>query len=92
MNTRSSIYDAIDSERDYQEKEKSNSDRPDIIPDFHVGDTLSAIQYNLNRARDAWYKEATPYKETMIYLRKIAGLIVQIGEQHTISPRVLPKQ
>ena len=84
---RISVYNAIDSERDYQEKMKSDTSRPDMIPDLHIGDTIAAIQYNLDSARIAWYQGSVPHKEAMEFLRKIAGLVVQAGEEYGIPKR-----
>jgi hypothetical protein len=84
---RLSVYSAIDSERDYQDNLIARLDRPDMIPDLHIGDTLSAIQYNLDKAREAWYKGSVPHEEAMEYLRKIAGLCVQAGENYGMAKR-----
>ena len=86
---RKEVYKAIDSERDYQEQAKKNLARPDIIEDFHAGDALAAIQYNVNRANDAWYNEPAPYKNTLTYLRKVAALSVQLGERYEMPERGL---
>ena len=84
---RADVYKAIDSERDFQEEMTRNSLRPDIIIDFHVGDALSAIEYNLDKARDAWYKDAVPHTDALKYLRKIAALCVKMGEAYGMEPR-----
>lgn len=84
---RKEVYEAIDSERDYQEKGKADLSRPDMIKDLHVGDTIAAIQYNLDKALEAWYKGATPHINAMEYLRKVAGLCVQAGEEYGMLPR-----
>jgi hypothetical protein len=85
---REDVYKSIDSERDYQLKLTEDATRPDMIEDLHVGDTLTAIQYNLNKAVDAWYKDSVPHQETMEYLRKVAGLCVQAGECYGMPKRV----
>ncbi len=63
--SRKQVYHAIDSERAYQDKMTASQDRPDMIDDFHMGDTLSAIQHNLNKAMESWYPNSAPYKDTM---------------------------
>lgn len=88
---RQQIYDAIDTERDFQDEMTSRTDRPDIIENMHVGDILSAIQYNLNQASAAWYKGSTPHPESMHFLRKIAGLCVKAGEINGMPPRGITK-
>ena len=85
--SRQDVYEAFESERYYQEKQIENDDRPDMIEDLHIGDTLTAIRYNLRIAEEAWYSGSTPHQETMEYLRKIGGLIVQAGEKYGIPER-----
>lgn len=87
MMTRQEVYATIDSERDYQDRMIADLSRPDMRPDLHVGDTLTAIQYNLDKAVEAWYKGADPHIEAMEFVRKIAGLCVQVGERYQMLPR-----
>lgn len=84
---REDVYKSIDSERDFQDKLTADQSRPDMIADLHVGDTLTAIQYNLNKAVDAWYVGAVPHQESLKYLRKIAALIVKAGETYGLPNR-----
>lgn len=84
---REKVYEAISSERNYQEEMTKRSDRPDIIPEMHVGDALAAMQYNLNKAYEAWYKGSVPHIDTLTYMRKIAALCVQTGEQYGMEER-----
>ena len=85
--TRQDVYKAIDSERDFQDKLTADSSRPDMIDDLHVGDTITAIEYNLSKARDAWYIGAVPHQNTLKYFRKIAALIVKAGETYGLPSR-----
>lgn len=85
--TRELVYKAIDSERDYQVRMSDDPSRPDMNPHLSVGDTLSAIQYNLNKAHEAWYKGSIPHQETLDLLRKIAALCVQAGEMYGMPER-----
>lgn len=78
---REEVYKAIDSERNYQDAATELIERPDMIVDLHLGDTIAAMQYNLDKAREAWYKNATPHTEAMTYIRKICGLGVRMGEE-----------
>jgi hypothetical protein len=87
MNKRTKVYEAIDSEREYQIYQTKNSERPDMIADFHLGDALSAIRYNLSKAEEEWYKGAAPHAASMKYLRKVAGLCVMMGEIHGMPER-----
>lgn len=84
---REEVYKVIDTERNFQEKLILDETRPDMIADLHIGDTITAIQYNLNKAQEAWYVGSTPHPESMKYLRKIAGLIVQAAEKYGIPER-----
>jgi len=85
--TREEVYKVIDTERDFQEKMIADPTRPDMIQDLHVGDTITAIQYNLNKALEAWYKGSVPHQYTMEFLRKIAALCVQAGETYGMPQR-----
>lgn len=84
---REEVYAAIDTEREYQDRSIANPLRPDMISDLHVGDTIAAIQYNLNKALDAWYIGSNPHIDAMIYLRKVAGLVVQAAEKYGMASR-----
>jgi hypothetical protein len=81
------VYQAIDTEREFQNELTENSKRPDMIEDFHVGDALSAIRYNLNKAEDCWYIGSTPHQDAITYLRKIAAICVNIGEKYGMPSR-----
>lgn len=85
--TRYEVYDVLSTERNYQDKQVADPNRPDMIEDFHVGDGLTAIEYNLRKAQDAWYKGAVPHEEAMEYLRKIGGIVVQLGEKYGMPER-----
>ena len=80
--SREEVYKAIDSERDYQDKMSASSDRPDMIEDLHIGDTITAIQRNLNQATETWYLGAVPHDEALKHFRKIAALCVKAGERY----------
>lgn len=84
---RFAVYKAIDSERDFQDKLTADPNRPDMIDVLHMGDALTAIKYNLDKAIETWYRDAIPYQNTLEYLRKIAALIVRQAEVHGIPER-----
>jgi len=81
------VYDAIDSERAFQNKGINDENRPDMIEDLHVGDTLTAIRVNLEKAEKAWYIGSVPHQQSLEYLRKVAALCVQAGEKYGMSKR-----
>lgn len=84
---REEVFDIVSGERDFQNLMVAHPSRPDVIEDFHIGDGLTAINYNLRKAEEAWYKGAVPHTEAMDYLRKVAGIIVQLGERYGIPER-----
>lgn len=81
------VYQAISSERDFQDIMIAKEDRPEIIHDLHVGDGIAAIEHNLQKAREAWYSGSTPHEEAMGYLRKVAGICVKLGEVYGMPSR-----
>lgn len=81
------VYKTIDGERAYQDAATADPNRPDMIEDFHVGDALTAIRYNLAKAEEQWYKGAVPHTDAMQYIRKIAGICVKLGETHEMPKR-----
>lgn len=84
---RKDVYKAFDTERDFQDRMTAREDRPDMIDELHVGDALTAIRVNLQKAESAWYSGSVPHEETTEYLRKIAGIITKIGETYGIPER-----
>lgn len=84
---RSDVYLAIDSERAYQDRATADPNRPDMVEDFHMGDALTAIRYNLGKAEELWYKTAKPHAEAMEYIRKVAGICVKLGEDQGMPVR-----
>lgn len=85
------VYQAIDTELDYQKALEENPARPDVLQDFHIGDALTAIDYNLQQAKIAWYYDSAPYTNTLDLLRKIAALIVKQGMKHGMPDRITKK-
>lgn len=81
MNTasRSEVYAAINTERDYQD-----SLWPDIqsAPRHSVGEDLFLIQQLLYQAGQCWQYEPKPETETLNFIRKIAGVCVRTMEAH----------
>lgn len=84
---RKEVYQAIDSERAYQDEMTRRSDRPDMIEDFRIGDALSALQRLTAGAHDIWYEDYEPYENTMEVIRKIAGVAVKMGERYGMRER-----
>lgn len=87
FDARDDVYAAIDTERDFQDKETAKSSRPDMIDDFDISAGLSAMKVNLDKAFDIWYHDSEPYADTMDILRKIAGICVKMGERYGMPYR-----
>lgn len=85
--TRTEVYSALDSERDFQDAETARPDRPDMVSHLSMGDILTAMEVNLRKAQAAWYRDATPYQATMAFVRKVGGLTVKAGEQFGMPVR-----
>ena len=75
MSRRNGVYDAIDSERTYQDNLARN-DVKEQTPMEH----LSIIRRICRDMEDAWYDKSG--QPSMDYMRKIAGVAVRCMEQH----------
>lgn len=88
--TISNVLDKILDERRYQEAMKIEGGSH-IVDDFVMGDALTAIRYNLNKAGDEWYINTSPtYEQVTKHLRKIAAICVQMGERYGMQSRDVP--
>lgn len=87
--TRRQVYDVIDGERDYQERETADPLRLDMVEDFDMSKALLAITHITGQALKVWYNEseANDYQGTMEYIRKIAAIGVQMGERYSMPLR-----
>lgn len=74
---RSKVYKAFDTERDFQDQETQNPNRPDMI------------EVNLDKAKAEWYKDNPEenYQNTMEYLKKVGGIIIKLSEKYGIPKR-----
>ncbi len=86
---RNTVYLAIDSERQYQQKETANSERPEMVDDFAIGQAILAMEYLLTQARAVWYTDNPQenFQRTMHRIRKVAGVAVQMGEKYGMPDR-----
>ena len=80
-------FDAVSSERVYQDVMTASAERPDMVDDLRMGDYLTAIDVNLQRAKDSWYSSYEPFPITMEFVRKIGALAVKAGEQFAMPFR-----
>lgn len=76
--TRKEVYNAIDSERDYQES--LGADRTDGS-EHTVGDFALMMQHYQHKLVDAWVLNAGD-DEALEIMRKIAGISVQCMEKY----------
>lgn len=77
--TQEQVMEAVQTELDYQNKATQDPSQTHMIEDFHVGDSLSAMQYNLDKAREQWYKGSTPHQGCMEFIRKITAIGIKMG-------------
>ena len=84
---RKEVFQVISNEREFQQRNIENPERPDMIEDLHVGDSITAIRHNLELAQEAWYVGAVPHTQAMHFLRKIAALCVAAGEKYEMPLR-----
>lgn len=89
MATREEVYEAIDSERNYQDMLISILSQEDMH-ELAMGEHLAVLNKLINDAHDAWYSDAAPYPDTMPLIRKIAGVCVQAMEKYGAPERELP--
>lgn len=83
-NAQLKVYDAIESERDYQDRKWGT---PGEHP-HEVGGWLLLMDVHLKRAREAW-AGANNDREALIALRKVLAIGVACGEQHGLPTRSL---
>jgi hypothetical protein len=87
MATRKEVYDAIDTERDYQDKGLGNAetDRPGILP---VGEGILLLEEYANKARVAWSgPHPSGREEALRIIRKVAAIAVRTLEDHGVEKR-----
>lgn len=85
MPTRQEVYEAIDSERDYQKEVWGSVDG--IDNPMEVGSFLALLDIYLADAKDQFRREMKPEKEAIETMRKIASIAVNCMEQHGAPKR-----
>lgn len=87
---RSRAYEAVDSERAYQEAGKGNSAHPDgrhgAPNTLTPGEYILCMEKCLQDARDVWYKPEGGLK-CLDFIRKVTGLGVAAMEHHGAPKR-----
>lgn len=88
VSTRSDVYHAIDTERDYQDARRGNSARAEMDTNRDLGSMILLIDQYLTKTKAAF---AGPHpasvNETLNQLRKVAALAVLAMEYHGALPR-----
>jgi hypothetical protein len=79
MINRTSVYIAIDSERDYQDAQKGNAKRHENMPAMTPGEYLLCMEKCLNDAREAWY-QPNGGVACLDHVRKVSALGVACME------------
>lgn len=82
MSTRHEVYEAIDTERDYQ---KTIWQSLDTVEPMTMAKTLTLLAVYVSKAQQAWCGEAGNEKSREV-LRKIAGIAVA-GLEHNGAPK-----
>jgi hypothetical protein len=81
---RNKIYEAINSERDYQDKRWGVTDDPNYVS-YEPAQFLIDIEIHLNKAKTHNYN--VDKINIMEELRKIGALVVKCGEVHGLPSR-----
>jgi len=86
MATRSEVYQAVDSERDYQDAQQGNAKRHEGQPAMTPGEFILCMEKCLDDARNEWYKPDGG-KGCLDFVRKVSALGVQCMELHGAPKR-----
>lgn len=80
------VYQAIDSERNYQDRMEAQGDTH-VVSDFPLAAGIAAMEELILNVRREWYYGKDPYKNAMDHVRKIAGVCVKMGEKYGMEER-----
>jgi len=87
MTTRQEAYDAIDSERSYQDSIWQDQGHPEQPNPLTVGEFILMLEKYTEFARTCWVNEPKPEIETLKIIRKIAAIAVNCMEQNGVLKR-----
>ena len=79
---RESVFRSLDGERDYQNQEWDDVDRPGNPNPLTIGEFVLLAQEYLDLARKEWVMERKPESKTLCHLRKVGAILVNCMEQH----------
>lgn len=80
--SRCEVYAAVDSERDYQDRQWPQDSMPGNPNPLTIGEQILLAEEYLARARAEWAKEKKPELRALHIIRKVAGICVNCMEQH----------
>jgi hypothetical protein len=86
ITSRYHVYEAVDSERNYQDKMWSENAPADPRA-LSIGEDILLIEEYCAKARLAWSKEMRPELTALEEIRKIAGIAVRCMENHGAPKR-----
>jgi len=87
MPTRSAVYHALDTERDYQDAQRGNAKRHEGQPPMTPGEYILCMEKCLTDARNTWYSPDGG-KACLDHVRKVGALAVACMELHGAPERV----
>lgn len=90
--TRTEVYEAIDSERDYQDKmgEKHSWGKGEGASNHTTAEFILLAEEYLARARKAYAQYADFNEDALENVRKVAGILVNCMEKNGAPKRELP--
>ncbi len=87
MTDRQEVYEAIDSEREYQDSLWPDHGGALTGNPLTIGEFVLLLQEYVSQARGEWTIEPKPEINTLNVMRKIAGIAVNCMEQHGAPKR-----
>ena len=85
--SRKEVYDLIDGERMYQDREWPEGNGSGGSNPLTVGEFVLLMQSYLRQADEVWIREGKPNVKTSEFVRKVAGIAVNCMEQHGAPAR-----
>lgn len=92
MATRDEVFQAINTERSYQEMQWPGRDIPGHDNQLTIGEFILLIEEYAAKARLEWSQESKPEMNALNTMRKIGGIAVNCMEQHGAPKRELHVQ
>jgi len=87
MTTRHEVYQAIDTERDYQDARWPQDNTPGVPNPLTIGEFVLLLSEYVDLAKSEWAQEKKPELKTVKIVRKIAAIAVNCMEQHGAPKR-----